>query len=208
MQKLPARLLHSFFTFHISRFTFSLPLQTEAQHTSWIEGCRRGDRKAQEALYRAYYRSMMTLCLRYTRNEQDALEALNSGFLKVFQQVGKYNASLGSMYTWMRTLVLRSCIDHVKGKQQVPAGELLSDAEMVTVAPDAWSRMSAAELLRLVRSLPPATGAVFNLYVVDGYPHKEIAALLGISEGTSKWHLSEARKQLQQMIELQEVMHD
>ena len=73
------------------------------------------------------------------------------------------------------------------------------------VPADAINRMKAGELLSLVRSLPPATAAVFNLYVVEGYNHKEIGSLLGISDGTSKWHLSEARKQLQQKLKLQNI---
>lgn len=81
----------------------------------------------------------------------------------------------------------------------------LSDGVEVHVPAEVVSRMKTGELLSLVRSLPPATAAVFNLYVIEGYSHKEIGRLLGISDGTSKWHLSEARKQLQQKIKLQDI---
>lgn len=197
------KLLHSPF---LSFTAFQLHgLIPDAQHNEWLAGCRRGNRKAQEALYKAYYRSMMTLCMRYTKNEADALEALNSGFLKIFQNISKFDASLGSLYTWMRALIIRSCLDHIRGRQHEMHSEPGEDA--ASIAPDIFSTLSAAELLQLVRKLPPATQAVFNLYVIDGYQHKEIGALLGISEGTSKWHLSEARRSLQKMIGLQEVVN-
>ncbi len=145
---------------------------------------------------------MVTICLRYTKNESDAVEVLNNGFLKVFQNIQRYDASKASIYTWIRTIVVNSCIDFVKKKTRAePYSELTDDME-IQVPADVINRMKGAELLALVRSLPPATAAVFNLYVIEGYNHKQIAALLGISEGTSKWHLSEGRKSLQQKIKL------
>ncbi|RYD95456.1 MAG: RNA polymerase sigma factor [Sphingobacteriales bacterium] len=180
---------------------------TTAPDKELLEGCRAGNRKAQERLYRDYYRSMAALCLRYTRNEADAVEALNNGFLKVFRNIARYDAAQGTLYTWIRTIVLHCCIDYVKAKQRTqPAAGELEDAAEAHIPADAVSRMQAAELLALVRRLQPATAAVFNLYVLEGCTHKEIATLLGISEGTSKWHLNNARKQLQQMIQ-QENMH-
>ena len=81
----------------------------------------------------------------------------------------------------------------------------MSNAVEVHVPAEVIGKMKATELLNLVRSLPPSTAAVFNLYVIEGYNHKEVAKMLGISEGTSKWHLSEARKQLQHKIKMQDV---
>lgn len=181
-------------------------MTTSAPDKELLEGCRAGNRKAQERLYRDYYRSMTALCLRYTRNEADAVEALNNGFLKVFRHIDRYDAAQGSLYTWIRTIVLHSCLDFLKSRQrQEPTGEL-DDATEAHIPAEAVSRMQAAELLALVRRLPAATAAVFNLYVLEGCTHREIATLLGISEGTSKWHLNAARKQLQQLIQ-QENMH-
>ncbi|RYZ22714.1 MAG: RNA polymerase sigma factor [Chitinophagaceae bacterium] len=172
-----------------------------------LQGCREGNRKAQERLYRDYYRSMAALCLRYTRNNEDAVEALNNGFLKVFKNIDRYNPAQGSLYTWIRTIVLHACIDFLKSRQrQEPTGELTESNE-AHIAPEAVSRLQAAQLLELVRSLPPATATVFNLYVMEGYNHREIGPLLGISEGTSKWHLSTARKQLQKMIQQENMQH-
>jgi RNA polymerase sigma factor (sigma-70 family) len=165
-----------------------------------IEGCKKEDRKAQEQLYRSYYRVMMTLCLRYTKNEADAMEVLNTGFYKVYKHIGRFDASKASVYTWIRTIVINSCLDFIKAKDRTIIREELDQAAAVDLPPDVFTRMSATAILQLVRQLPPATQGVFNLYVMEGYTHKEIGELMGISDGTSKWHLSEARKILKKMI--------
>lgn len=170
-----------------------------------LAGCKRGDRIAQEQLYRSYYKAAMMLCLRYTKNEEDAAEVLNSAFLKVFTHIQRYEPGQGSLYTWVRTIVIRSCLDRIRMRsRQLPHYEL-DNAVEVHIDPEAISRLEVARLLELIRELPPATQAVFNLYVMEGYSHKEIGQLLSISEGTSKWHLSEARKRLQQGLKQQEV---
>jgi RNA polymerase sigma factor (sigma-70 family) len=172
-----------------------------------IKGCKEGQRKAQEGLYRNYYKTMMALCLRYTKNEADALDVLNRGFLKVFQQIQRYDPGVASPYTWIRTIVINSCLDFIKAKQRTEPWQEINEASEVHIAAEVITKMKATELLQLVRQLPPATQAVFNLYVVEGYQHKEIATLLTISEGTSKWHLSEARKGLQKMMQAGKVNH-
>jgi RNA polymerase sigma factor (sigma-70 family) len=177
-------------------------LINEEEHIhSIIHGCRKNDRKAQELLYRYFYRVMMTLCLRYTKNESDALEVLNTGFYKVYRNVGKYDPSVANVYTWIRTIIINSCLDFLKAKGRQTIQHELDQAAMVDLPPEVFSRMSAAEILQLVRQLPPATQAVFNLYVMEGFNHREIGELLEIKPGTSKWHLSEARKLLQQLIQ-------
>jgi RNA polymerase sigma-70 factor (ECF subfamily) len=181
-------------------------LTSEEQNIdSIISGCKAGNRKAQEQLYRSYYRVMMNLCLRYTKTETDALEVLNTGFYKVFKNIHRYNAAKATLYTWIRTVIINSCLDLIKAKQGRSETGELDEAANVNVPPAIIAKMSASELLQLVRQLPPATQAVFNLYVLEGYNHIEIAGLLGIREGTSKWHLSEARKRLQKMINEQNI---
>lgn len=170
-----------------------------------IDGCKQHDRKAQERLYKSYYKAMMTLCVRYTKNDADAVEVLNNGFLKVFKNINRYESTQASLYTWIRTIVINSCLDFIKSKQRLETHKELTDAGEAQVPAEVINKMKAAELLQLVRSLSPATQAVFNLYVIEGYSHKEIGTLLNISEGTSKWHLSEARKNLQKLIALQET---
>jgi len=180
-------------------------LANEEEHINIIRGCQQNNRKAQEALYKAYYKAMVMICLRYTKNEDDAVEVLNNGFLKVFKNIQRYEPAQASLYTWIRTIVVNSCLDFIRKKNRMEQPHELSDSVEVHVPAEVVSRMKTGELLSLVRSLPPATAAVFNLYVIEGYSHKEIGSLLGISDGTSKWHLSEARKQLQQKIKLQDI---
>ena len=165
-----------------------------------INGCKKDDRKAQELLYRSYYKAMMNLCLRYTKNESDALEVLNTGFYKLYKNINRFDAAKASLYTWIRTVIINSCLDFIKAKQTLSGAGELEQAANIHVPPAVISKMSATEILQLVRQLPPATQAVFNLYVMEGYNHAEIGKLTGTSEGTSKWHLSEARKKLQKMI--------
>lgn len=169
-----------------------------------IEGCIRNDRRAQQQLYKQYCGAMMNLCLTYTKNEEDAIEVLQDGFLKVFQQIQRFDSSKSSIYTWIRTVVIRTAIDFLRRKNQKPdAVEWKEDYDPVINA-EAVQRMSSEEVLALLQKLPSTTRAVFNLYVVEGYNHREIGELLGISEGTSKWHLSEARKSLSKSLKILE----
>jgi RNA polymerase sigma factor (sigma-70 family) len=170
-------------------------LYKEPEHIDeLIDGCIKHNRKAQERLYRSFYEAMILLCMRYAKNEADAKAVLNTGFLKVFRNIQKYNPQKATLYTWIRTIMVNTCIDHIKsGQNTIVAGEL-DEAKVMYTEPEANTKMNAAEILQLIRSLPPATMAVFNLFTIEGYGHKEIAELLRITEGTSKWHLSEARK--------------
>jgi len=143
--------------------------------------------------------------MRYTKNENDAAEVLNSGFLKVFLNIQRYDPAQANLYTWIRTIVINTCLDFLKLKHKTEQHKELDKTVEVHIDAEAINKMEVIMLLHLVRQLPPATQAVFNLYVMEGYNHKEIGQLLNISDGTSKWHLSEARKSLQQMIRLQEV---
>ena len=171
-----------------------------------LEGCKNGDRKAQEQLYKNYYKTMVSLCIRYTGNNQDAVEVLNNGFLKIFKSIHRYEPGKASLYTWIRTIIINSCLDFLKIKQKAITLEPLDiNTDTTPIDAEAIQKMKTAELLFFVKHLPVVTNTVFNLYVMEDYSHKEIGQLLGIAEGTSKWHLSEARKQLKQMIYLQEV---
>lgn len=173
--------------------------------TELINGCIRNDRRAQEQLYKQFYGPMGSICLRYTRNQEDAIEVLHNGFLKVYKNIHTYDPARASLYTWIRKIIVNTAIDFIRQQEKFYTRIELEKAEEPAIDADAVQRMSAQELLQLVRKLSPATQGVFNLYVVEGYNHREIAGLLGISEGTSKWHLSEARKQLQHLLQTMQV---
>ena len=143
---------------------------------------------------------MMNLCLRYTKNDMDAMEALNTGFYKVFKNIQLYDPAKASLYTWIRTIVINSCLDLTGTKEKNMPSQELTDAIDASADPEVIAKLSAARLLEIIRQLPAATQTVFNLFIMEGYSHKEIAALLNINEGTSKWHVSDARKKLQTII--------
>lgn len=150
----------------------------------------------------------MTLCLRYTRNEEDAKEILQDGFLKVFINIGRYDPEKSTLYTWMRTVMIHAAIDFIRRKEKFQPALQLQSVQEPEIPNEVIERMDAGELLGWIQCLPPATQVVFNLFVVDGYSHKEIAALLSVSEGTSKWHLSEARKRLKKNLPVNQAAYE
>lgn len=170
-----------------------------------IRGCLKNDRRAQEELYKRYYPAMMALCLRYLRDRQDALEVLNDGLLKVFKQMGRFDPIKAALYTWMRTIVVNTALDALRKQKALRDREMMpEEVEQPGVDNQAIAKLNGDELLGVIRQLPVTTRTVFNLYVIDGYAHKEIAALLSISEGTSRWHLNDARRQLKVILNLME----
>jgi len=148
---------------------------------------------------------MMALCLRYLRDRQDALEVLNDALLKVYKQMGRFDPTKAALYTWMRAIVINTALDALRRQKALRDREMMpEEEEQPGVDNKAIAKLSGNELLGVIRQLPATTRTVFNLYVVDGYAHKEIGALLSISEGTSRWHLNDARRQLKMILNLME----
>jgi RNA polymerase sigma-70 factor (ECF subfamily) len=150
----------------------------------------------QEVLYKQYCSSMLIICRSYAKNEQDAIEVLQDGFLKIFQQIDRYDSAKASIYTWMRTIMIRTAIDFLRKRNKRQVAIEWKEEHDPTIDAEALERMSAQQILSLLQLLPATTRAVFNLYITEGYNHREIGEILNVSEGTSKWHLSEARKYL------------
>jgi RNA polymerase sigma factor (sigma-70 family) len=167
-----------------------------------IEGCRQSDRLAQKCLYERYFSKMFGIALRYTKHQEEAIEILNNAFLKVFTSLHKYEDQ-NNLGGWIAKIVFNTAIDfirqHIKYKQ-------VMDFEATQEAPihnEGMEHLQAQDLYNLIQQLPTASRTVFSLYVLDGYKHKEVADLLGITEGTSKWHLAYARQELQRMLQTQ-----
>ncbi|HEX6848996.1 MAG TPA: RNA polymerase sigma factor [Chitinophagaceae bacterium] len=169
-----------------------------------IKGSILNDRRVQELLYKQYCSSLMVLCRSYAKNDEDAVELLQDGFLKVFQQIDKYDVSKSSLYTWMRTIMIRTAIDFLRRQNRKNISVEWKEEYEPTIDPEVLHRMSAQHIQYLLQILPATTRTVFNLYTTEGYNHKEIGGLLDISEGTSKWHLSEARKHLITLLKAKE----
>ncbi len=168
-----------------------------------VQACLRKERKAQELLYKRHYGRMMGLCMRYARDRDEAAAMLNQGFFKVYESLDRFDPDKGKLEGWIYRIVLHAAIDHYRAVIRPNRSEIVDPAEGWDVrdaSEDALDRMAAEEILALVQRLTPQYKAVFNLYVIEGFSHAEIAERLGISEGTSKSNLAKARRNLQAMI--------
>ncbi|NQX39062.1 RNA polymerase sigma-70 factor, ECF subfamily [Pedobacter steynii] len=171
-----------------------------------IIGCIANKRSAQESLYKLYHKEMWQLCNRYLKFDGLAYEAVNTGFLKVFQHIGSFDERKGGLTGWIKVIMVRTCIDIGRKELQFnKAANLKHEIADIFVSPQILERLYANDLIKLIRMLPAASQMVFNLSVIDGYSHKEISEKLAITEGTSRWHLSEAKKQLRSFLENSEV---
>ncbi len=172
--------------------------------TEVIEGCIKGDRNCQNTLYKIFAPKMMVVCYRYAKNLEDAEDTLTEGFMKVFENVSKFRNE-GSFEGWIRKIMVNTAIVKYKSKNN-PLSFIVDFEQVHYLIPsgeDIISNIEAKGLMNLIQLLPPAYQMVFNLYSFEGLKHKEIAERLGISEGTSKSNLSDARNYLKKIIEKQ-----
>ena len=163
-----------------------------------VEGCIRNDRRCQEVLYRKYYTRMMQMCMRYTSDQDIAMEIVNTGFLRVFKKLDTF-AFKGSLEGWIRKLVYHSLSEYYK-KNAKYMQKIVFEEKDASVSEVALENIFAEDIMKMVELLPPATQRVFRLYAIEGFTHPEISKKINISVGTSKWHLSAARKKLQELI--------
>jgi RNA polymerase sigma factor (sigma-70 family) len=164
-----------------------------------IQGCINNDRLAQKRMYERYYGKMMGVCMRYANSKDEACEMLNMGFFKVFKTIGGFKTENGNLEGWIYRIMVNTAIDYLRKELK----HQHSDIEKTVYAEDSSNviaDLTAEQILSLVNKLTPAYRTVFNLYVVEGYSHKEIGELLGINEGTSKSNLAKARAKMQDMI--------
>ena len=165
-----------------------------------IKRCRAGERKAQELLYKQFASKMMGVCLRYATDRMEAEDMLQNGFIRVFQKLDDYRGE-GSFEGWVRRIMVHSSIEYYRKHHKMMQLVELDDAENeISGSPLATANMAANDLMKLIQQLSPGYRIVFNLYAMEGYSHKEIAALTGITEGASKSQLSRARSVLKQQI--------
>ena len=173
---------------------------SEEELTAVIVGCVANDRLAQEKLYKTFFNKMKAMVRSYISCPYKSEEVLNSGFLRAFQKINTFGFK-GSFEGWLRRIIFHSVADYIKLSKkkdrelyiEVPASRIPS-----VKAED--SNLEFNQLLELVEKLPSATKTVFHLSVFEGYTHREIGEMLDISEGTSKWHLSEGKSTLREDI--------
>jgi len=144
----------------------------------------------------------MSIGIRYVKNEDDAIHVLNDSFMKVYKRISKYDSKY-DFKPWFRKIVVNTSIDHIKKQKNMQMKSQIEDAKNISTREDILSRIGYKDLIKLVQSLSTAYRTVFNMYVIDGFKHEEIAKSLNISVGTSKSNLSKARAQLRDMVSKQ-----
>lgn len=167
--------------------------------TDLVSGCIRGDRKMQRELYNRFAPKMFGVCLRYAGNAEEAEDILQEGFIKVFRKIASYRGE-GSFEGWIRRIFVNTAIEYYRKKTYL---QPITEHEENTVEGKYLSvldSLAEKDIIKLVQQLSPGYRTVFNMYVVEGYTHKQIAEMLGISEGTSKSQLSRAKQILQEMV--------
>jgi RNA polymerase sigma factor (sigma-70 family) len=174
--------------------------------TFHVEGCAQNNRESQKIIYSSFYGYAMAICDRYTNSQQDSVEILNDGFLKVFRELHRYEPAysdvMSSFKGWLRKIMVYTAIDHFRKNQkhQVVMQLDIIDYQITSITEDALDKLSYEEIIRAIQELSPGYRTVFNLFVIEGLSHEEIAAKLEISTGTTKSNLFKARKQLQKIL--------
>jgi RNA polymerase sigma factor (sigma-70 family) len=174
--------------------------------TYHVEGCAVNKRESQKIIYNSFYGYAMAICDRYANKQEDSLEIMNDGFLKVFKEIHHYQPAysdvISSFKGWIRKIMVYTAIDHFRKNQKHKIVTQLDPVEyqMATSSADAVDKLSYDEIILAVQDLSPGYRVVFNLFIIEGLSHEEIANKLDISIGTSKSNLSKARKQLQKIL--------
>lgn len=174
----------------------------------WVKEAKQGSRAAQKCLYDAFSASMLLVCRRYVKDAQDAEELMLNGFYKFFQSLPSFQYQHdAALFSWLKKITVNECLMFLRKKK---AFILASDtfAEELPGDDGLLDGLSAGDIFQIILELPVGYRTVFNLHAIEGWEHKEIAALLGISEGTSKSQLSKARKLLQKNLSQQGLIYE
>ncbi len=169
-----------------------------------VEKCKKQDRLSQRRVYELFYSKMMGVCLRYAKNEDEAKDILQDGFIKVFEKIDKYGFE-GSFEGWLRRIIVNTAIDaYRRNKREYSLNEAIVKDESYNAEFDEpvsiYNSLSIKDVVNAMQKLSPAYRTVFNLYVMEGMTHKEIANELSISEGTSKSNLAKAKLNIKKLL--------
>jgi RNA polymerase sigma-70 factor (ECF subfamily) len=175
----------------------ALPIGNEERDL--IKACVRKERWAQKLLYEEYYSKLMSVCLRYANNKHDALDILHEGFIKIFRNIHKYQLGT-SLIAWMRRIMVNTSIDYCRKNIRRRTENIEEAFDISGSEADAISQCTEKEILEAIQKLSTAYRTVFNMYVIEGYSHKEIAVELGITESTSRSNLVKARMKLKTIL--------
>jgi RNA polymerase sigma-70 factor (ECF subfamily) len=172
-----------------------------------VNGCVRNDRNCQKVIFEMYYGKMMSACLRYISDKDEAQDILQEGFIKVFNNIAKFDFN-GSLEGWVRRIIVNTAIDHIRKKKkdifQVTDHEFIinnyNNEGDETEDENIYANLKTTEIMDAIKQLTPAYRTVFSMYVIDGFSHQQIADLLNINIGTSKSNLAKARMNLQKIL--------
>ncbi len=165
-----------------------------------INGCKQNKEKYQELLYKQFYGYVMAIALRYSGNKEEALEILNDTFMKIFKNVSQHE-SVENFKSWLGKIAVNTAIDYVrKNKKISKLADLAVAKNEIDESENIYTQFSLARILNAIRELPPYCRLVFNMYVIEGYSHKEIADSLGITDSTSRANLANANAKLRAIL--------
>lgn len=175
-------------------------MQKSIHTSSVLEKLKSGDRRAQKSTYEQYFHEMIKIPLKYVRSKDEAFSILNEAFYRVFKSINNYKAT-GSFSGWIATIVFNTTIDHVRKQTNYEKYNSLQELPEISISKSvALSNLGLDEIYKHIQELPENERSIFSLYAIDGYKHKEIAEMLEIPIGTSKWYLNSARKKLQEKL--------
>ena len=171
-----------------------------------VQGCAKADRESQKTFYKMYYGFSMAICMRYCNTKDDAMEVVNDGFMKIYRELYNFKPAYDNYETslrgWMKSIMVNTAIDHFRKNNKKNFLVDIKDDHLETIDPQETSinKLSYKEIIDIVQRLSPGYRTVFNLYVIDGYKHEEIAKQLNITVGTSKSNLAKAKMNIQKML--------
>lgn len=176
-----------------------LKLYKSFSEEALVKALRQGERKAQRLLYEKFAPLMYPLCLRYVREISEAEDVMISGFMKALDKIDSYTGK-GSLAGWIRRIMINQALGHLRKNKTMYLEVDVETAEYQSTISQYGDHLEAEDLMKLIGQLPLGYRTVFNLYAIEGYTHREISELLGISENTSKSQLSRARGLLQKRL--------
>jgi len=177
-------------------FLLKIPYITESD---FIQACIDNQQWAQKSLYEEYYPVMMNVAMRYACTQDDAMDIIHESFIKVFRNLYKYNSGT-SLNAWIKTIVVHTCIDFYRKESKKRTEDIEEAQYLNSQFPQALDDIGAEEILKALQNLSPSYRSVFNLYVIEGYSHKEIAEMLNINESTCRSNLVKARNKLKEYL--------
>lgn len=165
-----------------------------------IDKCLQGDQRAHKELFDKFSRKMMSVCMRYIQDREQAEDVLQDGFVKVFTHLKSFKRQ-GSFEGWIRRTMVNTALDHLRKAKNMHIDADISEAEFLAGEDEkVVGKMRVEELMRLISEMPPGYRTVFNMYAIEGYSHQEIADELGVTESTSKTQFRKARNYLMNII--------